>query len=215
LGKEELMNVQRRVGKGLAAALTLAISGSASTSAETQSPSLVDVVRSATARFQDPAQAEAAGYGMALGCVSGPQQGAMGLHFINGGLVGDDQLDPQQPEALIYEPVHGQLSLVGVEFIVDAALWHQTNAGPPVLMGHLAQYVGAPNRYALNAFYELHVWAWKNNPSGMFADWNPQVSCATYAPGGPPVAAANHIHGGGSAAGGGSPAGGQGSKIDR
>ena len=52
---------------------------------------------------------------------------------------------------------------MGVEFIVDAGLWHQTNAGPPVLMGHLTQHVGSPNRYALNAFYELHVWAWKEN----------------------------------------------------
>lgn len=98
---------------------------------------------------------------------------------------------------------------------MDAALWHQTNVGPPVLMGHLAQYVGSPYRYALNAFYELHVWAWKDNPSGMFADWNPQVSCAGYAPGGPPVAAANHIHGGGSAAGGGSATGSPGSSIER
>jgi hypothetical protein len=135
---------------------------------------------------------------MALGCVSGPQEGGMGLHFINGALASDAQLDPQRPEALIYEPVQGQLKLVGVEFIVDSALWHDTNAGPPVLMGHLAQLVTSPNRYALPAFYELHVWAWKNNPKGLFADFNPQVSCATYAPNGPAVAAAAHMHGGGS-----------------
>ena len=101
----------------------------------------------------------------------------MGLHFINGDLAGDALLDPQRPEALIYEPVQGQLKLVGVEFIVDAALWHQTNVGPPVLMGHLAQHVGSPNRYALNAFYELHVWAWRENPHGTFTDFNPRVSC--------------------------------------
>jgi hypothetical protein len=40
--------------------------------------------------------------------------------------------------------------------------------------------VGAPNRYGLPAFYELHVWAWKTNPSGMFADWNPRVSCEEF-----------------------------------
>ncbi len=43
--------------------------------------------------------------------------------------------------------------------------------------GHLANFVGEPNRYALPAFYELHVWAWEENPSGSFSDWNPRVSC--------------------------------------
>ena len=31
------------------------------------------------------------------------------------------------------------------------------------------------------AFYELHVWAWKDNPRGSFADWNPSVSCDAWA----------------------------------
>ncbi len=41
-------------------------------------------------------------------------------------------------------------------------------------------YVASPNRYGLSAFYELHVWAWQSNPNGMFADFNPQVSCEEY-----------------------------------
>jgi len=47
----------------------------------------------------------------------------------------------------------------------------------PQLEGHLFNYVGEPNRYGLPAFYELHVWAWENNPKGTFADWNTRVSC--------------------------------------
>jgi hypothetical protein len=50
-----------------------------------------------------------------------------------------------------------------------------------VLGGQLFNYVGAPNRLRLPAHYELHVWAWKRNASGIFSDWNPRVSCAQYA----------------------------------
>jgi hypothetical protein len=65
-----------------------------------------------------------------------------------------------------------------VEYVVIAEAWHAAgNEGPPVLMGQLFHYVGSPNRYGIPAFYELHVWAWKTNPAGTFADWNPTVSC--------------------------------------
>jgi hypothetical protein len=141
---------------------------------------LVEAVRQATEPFKDVEAAEAAGYGLFHGCVSGPQEGAMGLHFANGSLVGDGALDAMKPEALIYEVKSGQLHLVGVEYVVIADAWHATNEAPPVLMGQLFHYVGSPNRYGLPAFYELHVWAWKRNPSGMFADWNPKVSCEEY-----------------------------------
>jgi len=48
---------------------------------------------------------------------------------------------------------------------------------PARLDSHLFHFVGEPNRYGLPAFYELHVWAWRRNPSGTFADFNPVVSC--------------------------------------
>jgi hypothetical protein len=38
-------------------------------------------------------------------------------------------------------------------------------------------YTGSPNRYGIPPFYALHVWAWRPNPSGVFADWNTKVSC--------------------------------------
>jgi hypothetical protein len=49
-------------------------------------------------------------------------------------------------------------------------------------MGQLLNYVGSPNRYGLPPFYELHVWAWRSNPKGVFVDWNPAVSCAGFEP---------------------------------
>src|SRR5438105_7622422 len=97
------------------------------------SAKLVQTVREATAQYIDVNDATAAGYGPFLGCVSGPDHGAMGIHYVNPGLVGDGEIDASHPEALIYEPRNGELRLVGVEFIVDAATWLKTHSGAPVL----------------------------------------------------------------------------------
>jgi hypothetical protein len=141
---------------------------------------LVEAVRQATSQFRKVDSAEAAGYGLFHGCVSGPQEGAMGIHYVNGDLVGDGEIDASQPEALIYEIRDGSLQLVGVEYVVIAEAWDANHEMPPTLMGQVFHYVGAPNRYRIPAFYELHVWVWKTNPNGMFTDWNPKVSCEQY-----------------------------------
>jgi hypothetical protein len=138
---------------------------------------LVQVVRDATRSFQEVANATAAGYGRFLGCVSGPQEGAMGIHYVNGGFVDDGQIDANHPEALMYELRNGRLRLLGVEYIVMAAAWHANHSEPPTLGGQVFHYNSSPNRYALPAFYELHVWAWRDNPGGTFADWNERVAC--------------------------------------
>ena len=135
-------------------------------------------VRQATAQFHQVANAQAAGYGQFLGCIDEPGQGAMGIHFVNGNFAGDTVLDPQHPEALVYAPGDdGQLKLVALEYIVFQAAWDAQSSAPPMLFGQAYHLVTSPNRYGLPAFYELHVWAWKNNPSGMFYEWNPRVSC--------------------------------------
>jgi hypothetical protein len=139
---------------------------------------LVDTVREATESFRD-ARNVPSGYGAVLGCVSGPEVGAMGVHFVNAELLLDDELNARQPEALIYEFKDGAAYLVGAEFIIVASVWHETHAlsDPPVLEGQLLQFVDSPNRFGLPAHYEIHVWAWRNNPNGAFVDWNPRVSC--------------------------------------
>jgi hypothetical protein len=140
---------------------------------------LVQIVRNATKQFRDVGAAAGAGYGPFLGCVSGPDHGAMGVHYVNGGLVGDGEIDASHPEALIYETLNGETKLVGVEFIVDAATWLANhNNTPPVLEGQVFNLVGSPNRYNLSSFFELHVWAWRHNPNGPFVDWNNHVTCA-------------------------------------
>jgi hypothetical protein len=139
---------------------------------------LPEAVREATERYRDANVAIAEGYVQQQVCVSGPEEGAMGVHFAKSSLF-DDVLDVEQPEVLVYEPRNGRLHLVAAEYIAPAAAWEATHDDfdLPALMGHLFHYAPGPNRYGPPAFYELHVWAWKDNPSGTFADWNPKVSC--------------------------------------
>jgi len=136
---------------------------------------LVDKVRKATDAFRLTIPDD---YRQFLGCVSGPDAGAMGVHFVNFPLV-DGKLDAEHPEALIYELKDDRARLVGVEYIVPVDAWHpaEGEAPVPVLDGQVFHFVESPNRFGLAAFYELHVWAWRDNPSGTFADWNTRVSC--------------------------------------
>ena len=144
---------------------------------QADSARLVQLVRNATKDFRDVSNVPP-GYGPFLGCVSGPDHGAMGVHYVNGVLVGDGKIDVSQPEAVIYETLNGQTKLVGVEYIVDAATWLANNQNtPPVLEGQVFNLVGSPNRYNLPPFFELHVWAWRLNPKGAFVDWNDHVTC--------------------------------------
>ncbi len=153
-----------------------------STHAATQdqggSGNLVKLVRQGTKQYVDVNNATAAGYGPFLGCVAGTDHGAMGIHYVNGTLLGNLTLDPSQPQALIYEPSNGKMTLVGVEFILDSASWLAANNNtPPVLDGQVFNFVGAPNRFNIPSFFELHVWAWRDNPQGAFVDWNNHVTC--------------------------------------
>ena len=123
-------------------------------------------------------RAAAAGYAQFLGCVHEPGQGGMGIHFVNGALVGDGALDEAKPEAVMFEPAgNGRLELVGVEYIVPQALWDEAHDEPPTLFGHELHLVAEPNRYGIPAFYELHAWTHKDNPTGFHEDWNPTVTC--------------------------------------
>lgn len=143
------------------------------------SSGLVQLVREGTRQYINVNNATAAGYAPFLGCVAGTDHGAMGVHYVNGTLLGALALDPSQPQALIYEPSNGKMTLVGVEFILDSTSWLAANNNtPPVLDGQVFNFVGAPNRFNIPAFFELHVWAWRDNPQGAFVDWNNDVTCA-------------------------------------
>lgn len=141
---------------------------------------IVRAVRSVTREFRDVGAAVSAGYVSTNTCASGPNEGAMGVHYVNETYIADGEIDVNRPEILVYEPVNGRLQLVAVEFLVLAEQWDAANEGPPALEGHLFHYMGAPNRLRLPANYQLHVWAWKRNEKGLFADYNPDVSCAQF-----------------------------------
>jgi hypothetical protein len=135
----------------------------------------------ATAGFHDVAAAEAAGYGLlrdAAGIASNPGVGTMGIHYVNGTFVGDTVLDAQRPEALVYEPeANGKLKLVALEYIVFQAAWDATHTEPPSLFGRRFDFTPSPNRYGIPAFYALHAWIWKPNPTGLLEPWNPSAAC--------------------------------------
>ena len=167
----------------LALAAIFVAFGSPLTALGQQDSKLVEIVRNATEHYQNVADLPP-GYGAVLGCVSGPDHGAMGVHYVNlslvngGTLLGNTQnLDPTKPQALIYEPqANGEMKLVAVEYIILAGAL-PANATPQV-EAHLMQFIDSPNRYGIpGGFFELHVWAWKDNPEGSFADWNNHVSC--------------------------------------
>src|SRR5262249_12048840 len=131
---------------------------------------LVDKVRSANVRFKDVTAAVSEGYGP-IPCASGVDGGAMGVHYVNPNYLKDAVPDIKRPQAVMYEPMpDGKMALVAVEDI--------TFKGPASLEGQLFNFNGAPNGYGLDPFYELHVWAWKPNSRGAYADMNPDVSCA-------------------------------------
>jgi hypothetical protein len=139
---------------------------------------LVDRIRASTEAYHQVASAAAAGYAEASPCVSSPD-GAMGFHYMNAPLV-DAAVEPTVPELLLYEPTAGgNLRLVGVEYMVLAPEWDASNDEPPSLAGqpfddHRAEEArhGIPFPH-----YDLHVWAWEENPNGTFAPFNPNVSC--------------------------------------
>ncbi|ESZ77746.1 hypothetical protein [Mesorhizobium sp. L103C105A0] len=151
-----------------AAFAAISIAAGAAAQAHDANP-LAQKVRAANSRFENVAAATAEGYAP-IPCASGITGGAMGIHYVNGAYLKDDAVDVAKPEAVMYEPMaDGGLKLIAVEYI--------TSKGPASLEGQLFNFNSAPNRYGLGPFYELHVWAWKQNPTGAFADMNPNVSC--------------------------------------
>jgi hypothetical protein len=147
---------------------------------------LVQTVQDATRRFKNVSSVEGpgAGYELMFGCVSGGDFGAMGLHYVNFSLV-DGDVNPMEPEIILFEPVPGgHIRITGVDFLVPVAAWEMSHPGegPPQLMGQLFHLFDSPNRFGLDPFYTLHVWAWKDNPNGTFGNWNPNVSCDAFNP---------------------------------
>lgn len=138
-------------------------------------------VREATARFADLEVAMAAGYSLQYpaGCADLPDgSAAQGFHFLNQSLV-DTKTDLLQPELVMYEPqADGSMVLVGVDYIVPFSLWPADKPAPRLLGRPFLRNEGLQ-------VWALHIWMPRENPDGLFAAWNPNVSCeheAAYVP---------------------------------
>lgn len=141
-------------------------------------------LRQVTAQFHRVEAALDAGYELGYvngagnriitGCIAHPTDGAMGYHYFNKQLIDDLAVDVLKPEGLVYAPgADGGLKLVALEYVVPGAGSNPPGVSePPTVFGRemkiLVPAVG---------FYTLHAWVWGHNPAGMFAHWNPEVSC--------------------------------------
>ena len=142
----------------------------------------LDAARAATAQYHRIDVAKGDGYGLftdakGVACIDLPGAGAMGIHYVDGGLVGDPAIDASKPEALVYEPEQNGRLQVGNEGRGSAI----AKSGSGSIDLHSAapsSTVGGPIAIASPGTYSLHAWIWKHNPVGMFAPWNPDATCA-------------------------------------
>ena len=143
----------------------------------------VSALRFATAKFHNLQVAQNNGYAFftdakGIACIAMPGMGGMGVHFVNGALVGDPAEHVRQPEAMVYRIDRtGMLRLAAVEYVVIKSAWDAKHKHAPRLFGHRFNFTGAGNRYGLPPFYSLHAWVWHHNPAGNFKMWNPTVHC--------------------------------------
>ncbi len=141
-------------------------------------------IRQATAPFHRVEAAIEAGYELGYvngagnriitGCIAHPTAGTMGYHYFSKELIDDLVVDVLKPEGLVYAPgADGGLKLVAVEYVVPGLASNPPGVGEaPILFGMEMQIL-----VPAVGFYTRHVWLWGHNPSGMFAHWNPEVTC--------------------------------------
>jgi len=124
--------------------------------------------RAATAAYHDLESAKSDDFVPVFDCFALPEGPAMGFHYVNPERASDGVLDASQPELLIYLPnSFGKMDLVAVEYLLPG----DPGDTPPVLYGRQLEYT------PLVASWTLHAWIWRNNPDGMFADFNPSLRC--------------------------------------
>jgi hypothetical protein len=121
----------------------------------------------------------------------------MGIHSGNPALINNQELDPENPEVLLYLPTGNGYRLVGVEWILPVLLRNKTSGAvapwflstpwddaeyevvtpTPQLFGHTFQGPMPGHVAGMPWHWDLHAWVWANNPNGMFEQWNPAISC--------------------------------------
>jgi hypothetical protein len=160
-----------RSTRGGAAALALLFALTMTGSSLAAGKSDIPAVRAATLKYKDINAAFADEYVLFYVCTEEPGVGTMGQHLLNPGLLDDSAIDPLRPEVLVYQPTRaGGYRLVAVEYV--------TFQPGLTVLGQPMNTVPLGNRYGVPAeFYAKHAWIWQGNPAGLFADWNPSITC--------------------------------------
>ena len=181
-----------------AGALALTAVLAVATHAGAASPDATQTAKAASARYHSVDQAREDGYsGAGEPCVQAPPppglSGAMGVHYVNAALTRDLEIDPEQPEILLYLPDDdGKLKLVGVEYFAPALAntpegprpWFGADApaggffnSAPSVLGQTFDGPMPGHNPEMPWHYDLHVWFWADNPGGLFAPFNSALSC--------------------------------------
>jgi hypothetical protein len=129
----------------------------------------VATLRTASARYLDLNNAITDGFVFLHGCETRPSEGPVGMVYVHPGRLMDGVIDPMAPDALIYDPGNSRPTLVGVEFAIPYTLW--TSDAPPKFLDATFQ------REDEFGVFGLHAWVWLDNPKGLFAESNPNVTC--------------------------------------
>lgn len=169
-----------------ACAIGVAIAGAGSASAadarvaeDTASQSsLLKAVRQATARYHSPTEAARADFLRSSPCEVSPA-GGMGFHYVNLDNLMAPGFDLRNPEVLLYAPrPNGTVELVGVEYLVPDSDQDLSTSQDRPFLGEVPFNGPMPGHTArMPVHYDLHVWLYRSNPSGMYAPWNPDVTC--------------------------------------
>lgn len=165
----------------LAATLAVATRASATIGDDLQAAKAV------SAKYHSFAQALKDGYSIENEpCVVSPgpplPPGAMGIHAVNEDLLLDPAIDPLRPELLLYlRKANGELELVGVEYMRRSADQDPTDgmddSDRPSVFGHPFDGPMPEHAPGMGWHYDLHLWFWADNPLGLFAPFNPALSC--------------------------------------
>ena len=159
----------------------------------------LEQARVATAKYRDVEVALADGYRRdPIDACETPSHmgivedlGVMGIHYLRPDLLGvgegETRLDVTgthtdflRPALLLYEPqADGSLALVAVANHVSVAAWERAGRRDvPSFAGVRFELHPADPGMMTEARYELHAWLHRPNPRGMFAPYNPDVTCA-------------------------------------
>jgi hypothetical protein len=134
-----------------------------------------------TAPFHDVDRALEAGWTVEPMCMDYPDgyvgepPGTMGHHFYNEAYILDGgHVEASQPELLLYEKqANGRWRFNAVEYLIPARDLPPT-AEPPRLFGREFRFFPEVGSAGI---WGLHVWVWRHNPHGLYANVNPRVSC--------------------------------------